>query len=429
MSLFLGVSLFLFQGCETLKVGGTKVVDAGQPVPDWYKRLVAKYTEPVKGSKDLKFIHDYYEKYPIGTIPYAYVGALKTFESTLKERYDKEQANHTAELDRFLLERERLTLLVITGEKNDLEAINKRVAEIDGAVKAVRARISKTDLDFCQKRISLLQKQFPELAGADAPKIPLERQIQEASERLEAALREHDPEQQASALKAMNTALDRLGVGASALTRLEVMRIERNRITAELMIVAKRIHLQKDAYLHYGRSLVNMMGDSLQLGATGAASVVGAESTARFLAAFATVVKGEQESIDKRVFYEHATTALLSVRHTQRMKCEETLLRNMTLSVQEYPLEQAVADATNYALAGSLTDALRELGSVARERENFALTSLEELKKLGAEATKRREAEAARKAEEEAARKAQFQKTIESVMGLISPSIATAATP
>ncbi|MBX3176258.1 MAG: hypothetical protein KF886_02765 [Candidatus Hydrogenedentes bacterium] len=390
------LAVFLAQGCVT-RTGHIKSVVQSGPVPGkWNDALTDKYTKTC-GERGLKFIEDYNEKYPVGAPEYSGVRLAADIESLLAKQLDEEVAWREDRIEAAEARRAQL-LVQRTATAGDAKA-QKRIAaslvETDKEIAVLRKEIHEARAKYFAERGRHLGEERTTLMA-----------LAEEVEKMDAAAEARDRDAVQVAIdEARKLALS----NKNAHALLEVMRIERNKIIGELMLIARRVHDEKNNYLHYGRAGANILLDTTQLGATAAGTVTGSESTARALSAFATFVKGGQESVDKRVFYEHATAVIVRIVNAQRLEQERILRLKMAESVVDYPLEVAVSDFAAFLTAGGLPDALAELGLEAKEKELKALDSLKELQVLGAEAVKRREAEAARRAAEREKRRANIE--------------------
>lgn len=392
-------------GCITSTKKLEGVIQSGPTLVKWDEQLVLKYTKP--GTNGLAFIEEYNRQYPADLIQYDHIDVFAKREALLDARLQ-------TELDRIVNQ-----IKAAEARRMDL-TIKQSVAEIGNSTlqKDLKANIDEVDLEIKNLTDEAYNTQA-QYYDEKAARIDVDKQL---PANLVAEIAKLNEDVQRISIEGNPAASDNLAqieVRLGALRKLalatgdpqailEVMRIERNKRISELMIIAKRVHDEKDNYLHYGRAGMNLGFDAAQLTSTAAAAVVGSESTARVLATFATLAKGGQESIDKRLFYQQATSALIRIMHAQRLAQELTLRTNMADSVIDYPLETAVNDYATFLMAGGLTDALAELGSDAKEKEDLALKALDELKALGAEAVKLREAEAVQKAAEQAKKRAQM---------------------
>ncbi len=392
----------LASGCATTSV--RKAVESGNPLPQWEKDLVAYYTAVEGGDAAsgepgrLKFIVDYERKYAqLSGINQAYFLTGDTATTvTPGPKHD------TAFSDLSY---------------NDYAAYrrDKLVAELQAQQELIKAGEETLRLATLEARLALKEAERKVLEGDGKKNTKaykdLEKEISGIKDDILAAA-EKSNEAKLAAIQVDIDRITQLGVTQDtekhllAAGLLELAKLERNEILGDLMTIAKRVHDMKDNYLHYTRASANTLFDFTQIIASGIGSVAGSESTARALSALATGSAAAQESFDARFFYQHATTAVISVMKAQRLKAEQVLVSNMTKDVIEYPLRVALAEYADFLLAGGLTDALAELGTDAKNKELRELEKLEELKTMS---TKRleelKEQEAARQAEA-AARKA-----------------------
>ncbi len=329
-----------------------------KPLAGWDKTLIDKYTELIEEGKGggtngtshkLKFIADYHDAIHAINTGAEYIKALKAAQPKISAAAVDTAAAQEA----------------LASAESDLAAAKKKYANanklltdavgVEDSDAASAAKKAKAAADIAAAREDMTQAKLDEAAAKHAVKAA-EAGVKRAEGKAAAAMGEMKPYD-------------------------DKKRAKRNEVVAELMLLAQASHEAKDDVLHYGRATGNVLFDGAQLIATGLASTVGSESTARALATLATGTQGFQESVDKRFFYEHATAALLSIMHTQRMEKETILIERRLWRVEEYPLEAALDDFAAYLLAGGLTDALRELSGQAGAKELTKLAALEELKK------------------------------------------------
>lgn len=390
------LALTMGTGCVTRTGHLKSVVQSGVVPGRWNDALVEKYTA-IESGGGLKFIEEYNLRYPVDATEYSGVRLAADIESFLAKQLDEDVAWREERIESAEARRAQLLIQrsATAGDPEAQERIAASLAETDNEIVDLRKEIHEARGNYFAERGRRLGEERVALMS-----LALEVETVDS-----AALHGTRDALQQSIDEARKSAL----INKNAHALLEVMRIERNKIIGELMVIARRVHDEKNNYLHYGRAGANILLDTTQLGATAAGAVTGSESTARALAAFATFVKGGQESIDKRVFYEHATAAIVRIVNAQRLEQERILRLKMAETVVDYPLEVAVSDFVAFLTAGGLPDALAELGIEAKEKELKAIEALKELQVLGVEAVKRREAEAARRAAEKEKRRANIE--------------------
>lgn len=183
------------------------------------------------------------------------------------------------------------------------------------------------------------------------------------------------------------------GLGA---VYLAAMKRDRNDILNELIPAAKEYHKMLQRYLFYSRGRMNIAFDGALLATTGTAAVAGSESVARVLAALATGIAGLRESIDKELFFQQASSALLLLMEADIAEKEAKLRDGMAKGVGEYSLEDGIRDYNTFLLAGQLTDAIMALNEEAVEKAmsaNQHLQKLEEAAQQNLTALQKREQE------------------------------------
>lgn len=160
------------------------------------------------------------------------------------------------------------------------------------------------------------------------------------------------------------------------------LKYERNRIISGLTLTAETVHSNIDSKLRSSRAGLNTFFDAAQITTATLGALFTPASTVRILSGSSAAFKGFQESVDKRWFYEHATSALVAEMKAQRATAKKPLLSNSVKSINDYPLEAALADWATFFLAGSVVDALSVMGSEATQRELKELKILNDIQAL-----------------------------------------------
>lgn len=197
-----------------------------------------------------------------------------------------------------------------------------------------------------------------------------------------------------------NTELDSFGLPME-----REMALRRNEILSELMVLAEAVHDARDHQLFFTRESGNVFFDTIQIAATGVASVTGSQHAARSLSAFATGLAGIQESFDKRLFFQQTTVLLLQLMQADRDAKEGILLVGMTKPVDQYPLEKGLDDYAAFLTAGGLVDAIKKLSEEAAMKSREANQNLEKLRNQVIENKTRLQQEQEKKEAEKAADK------------------------
>ncbi|RDS75859.1 hypothetical protein DL238_14340 [Alteriqipengyuania lutimaris] len=96
--------------------------------------------------------------------------------------------------------------------------------------------------------------------------------------------------------------------------------------------------------------------DIAQLGLAGLATI--AAKSAEELAAVSAVYAGTSASIDKNLYFDQTTVALIAGMDAQRLKVRTGIVQKMSLPSADYPLTAALADLVEYQNAGTLDQAI-----------------------------------------------------------------------
>ena len=138
--------------------------------------------------------------------------------------------------------------------------------------------------------------------------------------------------------------------------------------------------------LYFGRAGTNVGLDALELGLAMGATVAGAEGTKTVLAAILSAVKGTRLSFDKHIFMEKTTPIIIARMEILRESVETDIQRKMSLSVSQYPLEEAWVDLVDLFYSGTLQAGIQALSSdtgtaLVEMRKQRALRIQERFKK------------------------------------------------
>lgn len=115
--------------------------------------------------------------------------------------------------------------------------------------------------------------------------------------------------------------------------------------------------------LFVGRAGASVGLDALELGLATAATLAGASGTKTVLAGILTGTKGIRLSFDKNFFAEKTTPILISRIETLRDAIKNDIGVQMTLSIAEYPLEEAWNDLVELFYAGTLQGGIQALSA------------------------------------------------------------------
>lgn len=195
----------------------------------------------------------------------------------------------------------------------------------------------------------------------------------------------------------------------------EKLRQDRNEIMGQLITIAEEVHTKIDENLRNSRAYGNVFMDAAQIVTTGLSVLANSAATADKFATAALGAKGFQESVDKRLFYEHATSAIVNQMHLLRAEAKKPLVKGFSRPIDDYPLSIAISDWGAYFLSGNVTEALSRMGTDAKEKELKLLEIIADLAALGKDDTGKKAAdvEAAHKKGEADAAKAEADRAAE----------------
>ncbi len=167
----------------------------------------------------------------------------------------------------------------------------------------------------------------------------------------------------------------------------EQLRLERNEIIGRLITIAEEVHATIDENLRNSRAYGNVFMDAAQIVTTGLSVLANSAATADKFATAALASKGFQESVDKRLFYEHATTAVVNQMHLLRVEAKKPLIAGLSRTIDDYPLSIAISEWGTYFLSGNVTEALSRMGTDAKAKELKLLEIIADLLALGKDET------------------------------------------
>jgi len=136
----------------------------------------------------------------------------------------------------------------------------------------------------------------------------------------------------------------------------------RDEILYDLMSIVDANYRQFEDNLRTDRTVKDLSVTLATLGLTSAATIFGGEETKTILSAIATGVVGANAAVDKQVFKDYATEALIPEMRALRNDIATNMIANMkTQDVDKYPLDAGLRDIVDYYHAGSVTAALQGL--------------------------------------------------------------------
>lgn len=154
---------------------------------------------------------------------------------------------------------------------------------------------------------------------------------------------------------------------------------ERNRVIFELMGLIDSEFYHFERYLRSDRAIKDTLATWLSIALTAGAAITGGE-TGQILAAIDTGFKGANEAVDKNIFKDYATEALLNQMNTRRSEIASQIYQSMTNSIEAYPMEAAIRDLEHYHNEGYVTPAIMALFQTTGIESKSAATNAAEMK-------------------------------------------------
>jgi hypothetical protein len=154
----------------------------------------------------------------------------------------------------------------------------------------------------------------------------------------------------------------------------------RNEIVDELIGIVDRNYHEYEIALRESRNTLDLTATLAAMGTSAAGAVVGGEETKTILAAISTGILGADAALNKTVYKELATEAILSEMRKLRAEREANIVIGKTNSAAVYTLNQALNDITDYYNAGWVTSALVSLAANAAQGADTAKTNTQALK-------------------------------------------------
>ena len=130
------------------------------------------------------------------------------------------------------------------------------------------------------------------------------------------------------------------------------------------LVVSARLHLTDIYYQRFVQALYaqrrsrNVLLESLGLGLTAAASVVGGQATIQALSATATGVGGLNATLDAELYYDQTLPAIIAQMEAGRQQAKARILQGIQRPDEQYTLFTALSDLDDYYRSGSLIGAI-----------------------------------------------------------------------
>lgn len=133
--------------------------------------------------------------------------------------------------------------------------------------------------------------------------------------------------------------------------------IRNNIVSARLQIIDMNYHRFVQA-LHLHRNSRSVLLETIGLGLTAAASVVGGQAAIQALAVSATGVGGLNATLDAELYYAQTLPAIISQMEADRNRIRERIVESLSTDDSDYPLFLAFSDLDSYYRAGSVHGAI-----------------------------------------------------------------------
>jgi hypothetical protein len=144
--------------------------------------------------------------------------------------------------------------------------------------------------------------------------------------------------------------------------------------------ISARLVLMNLQYIKFVRTLtgekqlLDSASDILVLSLNLAGTSFTSKATKTAMAAIAAAVGGTKVILDKEFFFEKTLPALVAAMNAERKATLLPILRGLKLGVDEYPMEQAIADLHQYYEAGTLYGAIEaiQVDAAGKEKDSKA---------------------------------------------------------
>ena len=154
----------------------------------------------------------------------------------------------------------------------------------------------------------------------------------------------------------------------------------RNQIIRRLMLADDEYFLAYTDRLYHGRALADTAGEIINASLTTAATAINPAAAAKVLTGIAAGLAASKLSVDKNIFMQQATTALIAKMEAQRAQVDTRIHSYLTQSVEDYPLEEGLRDFLKYYRAGTLAAAAQSLTADAEQQHTAASDELHDAK-------------------------------------------------
>jgi hypothetical protein len=154
-------------------------------------------------------------------------------------------------------------------------------------------------------------------------------------------------------------------------------RLARNQIIRRLMLIDDEYFQRYCSRLYGGRAVADTASDIVNTGLTTAATAVNPAAAAKILTGIAAGLIASKISIDKNIFLQQATPALIAKMEAQRAQVDAHIQQFLMETVADYPLEEGMRDFIKYYKAGTIAAAAQSLTANAEDERSRANETLQ----------------------------------------------------
>ena len=157
-------------------------------------------------------------------------------------------------------------------------------------------------------------------------------------------------------------------------------KILRNTIINELILISDHNYHKYEGGMLAGRAKNNFYTGALRTSLETAGALITVASSTKILSGLAALTGTLQESADKEFFFDNTIDALIIQMRADRTFSLVPLYDGRKKSYDDYSLEVAIGDITNYYRAGTLASAIVSISKSASESQKKAETELKRVK-------------------------------------------------
>ncbi|HWG21344.1 MAG TPA: hypothetical protein VG225_12510 [Terracidiphilus sp.] len=167
--------------------------------------------------------------------------------------------------------------------------------------------------------------------------------------------------------------------GNSIAIDLPEAQVLRNQIAYRVMVDIEADYSRFEMNLTTQRAGFETGADTIQLGMSAAASLVGAADVKDILTASLTGFQGTRLSLDKNFFREKTTESIISQMRASRKTKQAILIKSLAnRTVTDYPWEAVWIDLVDFYYAGTVPSALVEIASSTGKQADDANKELKD---------------------------------------------------